>query len=352
VVTFSCKPIGRKSFSARNKGVALITVMLVVALAAIIATQMLARLQLQVQRTTNINFNQQAYWYAMGAEAFAKRVLFTAFEDEPEKTHLGQLWAQGETSYPVDFGQITGEISDLQACLNLNALKIHNDESDETANETTNETNTRSKKLPAREVLERLIVALNIENVDDFEAEYMADALTDWLDSDGSITSGGGAEDSDYAAKEFPYLPANNFLASVNELRIVEHFTIPVINALKPFVCIIPNSAMHQININTLSAEQPELLHAILDIPISDAEQILADRNAEGFAETSEFFDLPVVSKLKLKDDQKQQFVIDSEYFKLKASTQFNTSFFLLNSIITVDNKNNTTVISRTIGRE
>ena len=79
----------------KAKGVALITVMLVVALAAIIATQMLARLQLQIQRTTNINFNQQAYWYAMGAEAFAKRVLFTAFEGEKDLTHLGQIWAQG-----------------------------------------------------------------------------------------------------------------------------------------------------------------------------------------------------------------------------------------------------------------
>ena len=149
----------------KSKGVALITVMLVVALAAIIATQMLARLQLQVQRTSNINLNQQAYWYAMGAEAFAKRVLFNSFEDEAEKPHLGQFWAQGETSYPVDFGQITGEIFDLHACLNLNALKKDDGEDGDT--ETGNSKS--AKKLPVREVLERLIVSLNIENVDDFE---------------------------------------------------------------------------------------------------------------------------------------------------------------------------------------
>ena len=59
----------------KQTGVALITVMLIVALCAVIASQMTARLQMQMQRSANISFNQQAYWYAMGAEAFTKRVL-------------------------------------------------------------------------------------------------------------------------------------------------------------------------------------------------------------------------------------------------------------------------------------
>jgi len=344
---------------ARTKGVALITVMLVVALAAIIATQMLARLQLQVQRTSNISLNQQAYWYAMGAEAFAKRGLYTAFEEEPDSTHLGQLWAQGETSYPVDFGQITGEISDLQACFNLNALREGNNDNTSQSSDNTSKSNEGSstpkgsnEKLVLREVLQRLILKLEIEGVDDFSAESMVDALIDWLDSDDAISSNGGAEDSDYAAKEFPYLPANNYLASINELRIIEHFTVPVITALKEFVCLIPNNNLHQININTVSAEQPELLHALLGISVNDAEQILSSRPDEGFKDTNEFFELPEVSKLKLKDEQKQQFVVDSEYFKLKVSTQFNNSFFILNSILAVDNNNKITVISRTIGRD
>ncbi len=106
----------------KQQGVALITVMLIVALSSIIAAQMTTRLQTQMQRSTNISFNQQAYWYAMGAEAFSKRVLLKAFKDEPKVTHLEQIWAQEGTSYPVDFGEISGEISDLQSCLNLNAL--------------------------------------------------------------------------------------------------------------------------------------------------------------------------------------------------------------------------------------
>lgn len=324
----------------KAKGVALITVMLVVALAAIIATQMLARLQLQIQRTTNINFNQQAYWYAMGAEAFAKRVLFTAFEGEKDLTHLGQIWAQGKTTYPVDYGEISGEITDLQSCFNLNALRTK--PVDDSSN----------KKVPARLAFEELLIAINIDGVDEFEAEYMADALSDWLDADSSIASAGGAEDNDYAGKEFPYYPANNYLASVNELRVIEHFTIPVINALKEHVCVIPNSNLYRLNINTLSNETPEILQAMLSMSREDAEQALSAREDDGFKDVKEFFDLPEITKLKITEDQKQLFVVDSEYFKLKATANFNNSFFQLNSTLYVADNNKISVISRTIGRD
>jgi len=349
------------------RGVALITVMLVVALAATIATQMLGRLQFQVQRTTNISLNQQAYWYAMGAEALAKRVLFTTFKDEPEITHLDQLWAQGETSYPVEYGTITGEIIDLQACFNLNALRSKgkdddtvskgissgDDASKKEISPSTEDTSTGTEKnnLSARDTLARLIVALDLEGVNDFSAESMVDALTDWLDEDDAIVSPSGAEDNDYAAREFPYLTANNYLASINELRIIEHFTLPVINALKEYACVLPSDNLFKINVNTLTTEKAKLLQAILDISSGDAEQILSARDAKGFKNIEEFFSLPEVSNLQLNNGQKEYFVVDSEYFTLKASTEFNQSYFFLNSILAVDDSNNITVISRKIGR-
>ncbi len=329
----------------KQQGVALITVLLIVALAAIIATEMTARLQMQMQRSTNIIFNQQAYWYAMGAEAFAKRVLITAFKDEGDSTNLGQIWAQGETTYPVDYGQITGEISDLQACLNLNALRA-------SGKKDSAEGGAGGKvKAPARAVLEELIIALNIEDVGQFEAESMTDALTDWLDEDSGISSAGGAEDNDYASLEFPYLPANNFLASIEELRVVAHFTVPVINALKPYVCVLPNIDLHQININTISSDQPELLQALLKSSLEDANQILSAREEDGFKELNDFFTLPEMKKIKLTDEMKDQFVVDSEYFTLKTTASFNDSYFSLNSIMKIENNKNITVISRTIGR-
>ncbi len=325
----------------RQKGVALITVMLIVALIAVLATQMTARLQLQMQRTTNIGSNQQAYWYAMGAEAFAKRILIQSFEDNAEVTHLGQIWAQGENTFPVAFGQISGEITDLHSCFNLNALRADDGSSVKGAT-----------KPVARKAFEELLIALNIENVGSFEAESMADALSDWLDADESITGSGGAEDSDYAAKEFPYLTANNYLASVGELRVIEHFNAEVIKKLKDYACVLPGSNLNKVNINTIAQDKPEILVAMLGISQNDASQALSAREEEGFESVDEFFALSELSKAKISADQKQQFAVKSEYFKLKTTASFNNSYFALNTIMQVDNKNNISVISRIIGRE
>lgn len=326
------------------RGVALITVMLIVALIAILATQMTARLQLQMQRTTNIASNQQAYWYAMGAEAFAKRVLIQSFADNAEVTHLGQIWAQGESTFPVDLGEITGEITDLNSCFNLNALRDDDDDSNNIGNITT--------KSPARAAFEELLIVMNIEGVGSFEAQYMADALTDWLDANSSISSSGGAEDNDYAAKAFPYLAANNYLASIGELRVVEHFTVKVINKLKDYACVLPNTNLNKINVNTIALDKPEILVAMLGISQNEATQALTARGEEGFKSVDEFFNLSELSKAKITPEKKQQFAVTSEYFKLKTTASFNNSYFALNTIMKVDNKNNISVISRIIGRE
>jgi len=355
-----------------HRGVALITVMLVVALASILATQMTAKLQLQLQRSINIESNQQAYWYAMGAEAFTKRILTLSFEGEETVTHLGQFWAQGENSYPVEYGDITGEITDLQSCLNLNALRaesgsaIVSDTSTTTPSllsdtDTVSDTDTAASKSTTGTVsndnlaaasLERLILAIGIENVSSFEAKDMVDALTDWLDDNDLITNNGGAEDNDYSSLEYPYLTANNYLGSLKELRTVAHFTRNIIEELKPYVCVIPNSHLHQINVNTIDSEHSALLVALLDVTDDVANDIISGRGEEGYQTVDEVFALPQLSAGQIEDEMKNQLVVDSEYFTLKTKTTFNDSYFFLNSIMKVEQNNQINIISRTIGRD
>jgi general secretion pathway protein K len=374
-----------------QKGVALIAVMLIVALAAIIASQMTTRLQMQMQRSVNTSFNQQAYWYVVGAEQFAKRVLITSFTDNKDVTHLEQDWAVGEINSPVDFGSISGGLTDLHSCLNLNALRASQSNSSGAPSAKKSEPDNPSSdrgssgdpgsnspssansgsdksgagnsgsgnsgnsappdnKLPARVALENLLVALSIDGVSDYEAEAMADSLTDWLDEDGYI-SGSGAEDDDYASREFPFLAANHYLASVNELRLIEHFTANIILALKPYVCVLPQSSDHKININTLDEEKVELLQALLNSTLDEAQQVLSARGGAGFDKIVDFHEMSELSTIKLEQWQKDQFVVDSQYFLLKSKADFNDSYFFLNSIIQVKDDEKIQIISRTIGR-
>jgi general secretion pathway protein K len=334
----------------KQQGVALITVMLIVALCAVIASQMTARLQVQMQRSANVSFNQQAYWYAMGAEAFTKRVLIKVFTAEPNVTNLGQAWAEGETTFPVDFGEITGEITDLQSCLNLNALRATFEESQNQSNNN-NARNQDDNKAPARLAFEALLINLQLENVSQFEAESMADALTDWLDADTSISGAGGAEDNDYASREFPYLAANNYLGSVNELRVIEHFTPAIITAIKPYVCVIPGSDLHRVNINTIDSEHVELLQALLGSTLVQAQDVLSARGEKGFDSLDTFYNLPAIVQIKNFNDKKDSFDIDSEYFNLKASASFNESYYAMNSVMKITENKYINVLSRTVGR-
>lgn len=370
---------------SKQHGVALVIVLLVIAMTTIIATQMSGTLMFQQQRTENLESNQQAYWYAMGAEAFAKSVLYADFQENKKVTHLGQRWALGEMRFPVDLGEISGEIFDLQACLNLNALgneetannnsnnngsnnnnnannqnnsnsqnnSPNNNNQNNNANNQNNNTGSgtgRANKELAKEALKELIISLEVDGIGNFEAESMVEALVDWLDEDNSIVSAGGAEDDDYASKEYPYLAANSKLASVNELRIIEHFTPQVIIALKPYVCVLPNSDMHKININTLDPEDTKLLQALLGGADEGAAQdILSARPEEGFATIGEFSSLPELANVKNINQLKQQFVIDSDYFKLTTKTSFNGSYFTLNSTFMV-RKDELLVVNRSIG--
>mgnify|MGYP006264636093 CR=1 FL=1 len=117
------KSTQRKSITppAKQQGVALMIVLMIVALVAVLATEMGTRLQLQVQRTMNLKDNNQAYWYAMGAEAFARKSIQSLIEESPNVISIDQPWAQ-EFSYPLENGGLTANLDDLQACFNLNAI--------------------------------------------------------------------------------------------------------------------------------------------------------------------------------------------------------------------------------------
>lgn len=335
----------------RQKGVALITVLLIVSLAAIVVTEMSGRLQLQLQRTANISMNTQAYWYALGAEQFAKQVLIESFRSQKDKTTLDQIWAQGENSFPVDYGQITAELVDMQGCFNLNnIIKTPVTVTPGAPPPAPVTPPSGSTKLPMRAGLERLIEKLEIDGISSFEAEYMVDALKDWIDKDGMISGSGGAEDDDYSGREFSHLAGNTYLASVNELRIIEHFTLPVLNELRKYVCVIPDVGGTKININTLS--EAATLAAILDISEEDASDIISEVPDEGYNKVEDFFNSTKMKAAKptLKQEEKDMFGVDSEYFQLKTIAEFNENYFAIQSIMKVDNNKDISVIGRSVG--
>lgn len=325
--------------ATKQRGVALIVVLLVVAMVSVIATDMGSRLQLQVRKASNIKDNNQAYWYAMGAEQFAQKSLALQLEQDDGVIHLDQPWAKTDIAYPVPGGMIEGELQDLQTCFNLNAIANKDSQG-----------NTPNNKNPAADVFREMLKHLGLK-MDELEADTLKGSLTDWLDKD-DVLSEYGAEDSDYESLSFPYLPANNLMVNKSELRMVNGVSAKWINELMPHVCVIPQNNQLLVNINTIKAEQAPLLKAMLgaNTSISDARNIIANRLPDGFKKIDDFYAVSEVQNANLTEDQKKWFDVTTKYFILHIKTRYNNASFRLSSLFQVDENKKVTVIRREFG--
>ncbi|MAY59103.1 MULTISPECIES: type II secretion system minor pseudopilin GspK [Pseudoalteromonas] len=320
-----------------SRGAALVIVLFIVALAAILAVEMSANLMVQVQRSTNLQSQQQAKWYAYGAEELAIKGLIQSKKDDPEKTTLAQPWAkQGDVKYPVENGTLSGQLTDLQACLNLNALGVEPDP------------NSGNKTNPAHKALFAIL-----ENIDDLPSdeseEGMADSVFDWLDEN-SITYRSGAEEGEYLSRQFPYMTANSLFASVSELRLIKGFNPLVMEKVLPFVCVIPGSTLLSINVNTITEEQALLLSGLIDeLSVSGAQAVIAARPENGFDNIEEFFESVKQQGGKNIKAVEKLFSLKSEYFKLQTQAKFVDLRFSMTTLLYASN-GEVTILARKFG--
>lgn len=324
---------------AKQRGVAMIVVLLIVAMIAIIATNITSRNQLSVRRTLNLAQYDQAYWYALSAEELAKKILKQDIEDSDDGViHRQQYWAQADVVLPVEGGQIAGKIYDMRACFNLNGLSAAMEKSPN-----------GQPMLPlAARQFKGMLMALGM---DEFAAERLAYTLKDYIDEDAS-TGAFGAEDAEYEARNVPYRAANTLLNHRSELRAVLGFNQAIYLKIAPYVCAIPGDEKQLLNINTVEVEQAALLAGMLnnEISINEAESIINQRPGDGYATIEDFLTSSAVSSVTMDAKTKSSFVVKSEYFYLEAGAKVDTAIFKLDSVLQVDSQKQVAVINRQYG--
>lgn len=254
----------RPPLKSRRKqaGAALITAILIVAIASIVATSIYYDSFLYIKRSGNMLLNDQARLYSLGAEDWAADILRRDLENDPERDHLGEEWAAVLPPLPIDGGVLQGSLQDQQARFNLNNLVDANGERNETAYE-------QFKRL-----LE--VTGLNMQ---------LAERVVDWIDADQEPMFPDGAEDSSYSSLVVPYRTANGPITSSSELLAVEGFDRETFLALSPYVTALPRGT--RVNINTASL--PVIYAIVPEISLTDAEGLIESRPDEGFASLEEF---------------------------------------------------------------
>ncbi len=290
----------------REKGVALITALLIVTMATLISASMLWTSALSVRRAQNILYGDQAFMYALGAEDWAKITLRQDRVDS-EIDYRGEEWAVALPPLPIEGGYVEGLVEDMQGRFNINNLI--------TADGATNP--------ESLEQFQRLLQALEIE-------PGLAAVVADWIDADIEASFPDGAEDDTYTGIEPPYRTANTVLSSASELMAVSGIDLNIYLLLKPYVTALPRGT--SINVNTASGP---VLQSISEQLSSVQAQAIAEQTADSpFEDLSSFLDQASIQGAGVVD-------VSSNFFRATVRVGLGTSVFTMYSLLERDVQGN-----------
>ena len=307
----------RRQPAARcQRGVALITAMLIVALAGIIAANLAWDNALDVRRTMVLLARDQAVQVGLGAESWVSSILRQDLEDT-ETDHLGEIWASELPGLPIDDGEVFGTIEDLQGRFNINNLIAADGRVDE----------------QALEQFRRLLQSLSLD-------PRFAGLTVDWLDTDLDASFPDGAEDPIYSSMQPPYRAANQMLTSPSELAAIEGMDKATLDILLPHVSALPGKTT--INANTAT---PAVLQSLGEnISVADVERLILEREAAGFADVEDTFRTIITPEMlpEVSDS--------SRYFQLKVVVRVGTVRVTMYSLLLRTARGDVAPVARSFG--
>ena len=310
----------------RQHGVALVTAVVLVALATIIAVAIGSRSAMSARRSAGSFGYEQAVQFTAGAEALAAYALH---EDKGTQDTLNESWARPYGPVEVQSGvSLEAQLSDEQGKFNLNTL-----------------VNARGQVDPdALAVFTRLLQLLQLE-------PRWASLLVDWIDSDVLPGSDGG-EDSLYLSQQPPYRAANLPITHVSELLQLPGFGRERFLKLAPHVTALPPDAS-TVNVCLASPFVLDALSALgnggsrnaVEYSVMDPRQ-LADARSKGC--------FPGLSVLRgmMRPDAVNRIGETSRYFRLQSLISIGTARFALYSLLQRDPDGQVRVVFRTLGTE
>lgn len=329
----------------QQKGIALITSLLIVTLATTAVVSITAELQREIRRSGNILHHDQAYLYALAAEDFARYGL-KLDHDAGKIDHLNELWHVIPVAEEIEGGTLTGKLSDLQGLFNLNNLA--------------------NKKNVDQQRFQQLLKNLELTPE---QIQQVTAALLDWMDADQTSALAYGAEDDYYQGlvePERPYLAANRLLTHISELRLIKGFDKDVLDKMRintaydaetgdtlpRIFSVLPEYT--ELNINTAPAEVLKSLNNKITDEI--AQQIINRRDGSVLEggdvtpfESVEDFN-KYLQSIAIKDINSEALTVSTQYFLVNAKTTIGHMNMNLYSLLKRNDNGISIVISRSQG--
>lgn len=300
---------------SRQRGVALITAILVVALATILAVNVGFNGYLDQRRTATTFAIDQAFEVALGGEAWAADTLRRDGQRSNKTDDFTEEWATPIPPIPIEGGVFEGYLEDMQGRFNLNSL-------------VTPAGNGFVVNQDAVERFARLLEFLNLE-------PKWANIIADWIDSDTSEGFPDGAEDPTYTGLDPPYRTANMPITRTSELLAIADFGLERYRRLEPFVTALPIGT--PINLCTAS---PELLDALVEgrREFTLAPENTAELRKERCYPDKEEFENPISAEARQKLNEGNVIDVKSSYYRATIWVTLGSTRFTLYSLLYRDN--------------
>ena len=279
-----------------QRGVALLTILLLVVSITVVAGAMLASQKIAIRRS-GLLFDQNQLLQDIDAGQQLAVTMIRADAKLNDTDSQQDIWAQPIPPYTLGIHSIGIELRDEASRFNINNL-YHNGAVD----------------AAAVAVFQRLLTQLNLE-------PDIAIAVLDYQDADSEVYEDGGDESvvynqqsnnsvsSNSASNDLP----NQALINIDQLQNVKGVDAEVLAALRPYITVVPHYL--PININTAS---PALLAALVEGATSQQMQTVVELQEKQIFESIDgLWQLPMLSAL----DEKQQkaltplIAVDSQAF-------------------------------------
>lgn len=278
-----------------QQGIALITILVMVALATILAATIVKKQSNTAENTAYLIRQDQSLLYAKSAEAFFSELLVQDAQDSAQVDHLGETWAKPMPAFPVEDGYISGELQDESGKFNLNNLVKADGTPDENV----------------QKWFEKLLVRVGLP------AE-LSQAVIDWQDPDDQPTGAMGAESLYYQGLQPPYLAPNTQFHNIEELKRVRGFEGKNFDLIKPYISALPTTQSTKININTTPALVLASIDEKLDQHAIDDQLKAKFAKMEYFNSVNDLWSLDAFKNIDPDNKQRVMSLLDvkSNYFQ------------------------------------
>lgn len=285
-----------------QRGIALITILVMVALATILAATIAKHQRNTAESTAYLMRQNQALLYAKSAEAFFAELLVDDAQNAADVDHLQETWAKPMPAFPVEDGFVSGHLEDQSGKFNLNGLL----KSDGTVNE--------AAKLWFEKLLERVGLPAQL-----------SEAVIDWQDENDEVSGSMGAESTYYQSLAQGYLPANRPFYNIEQLKLVRGFEGRNYQLIAPYVSALSSNAL-KVNINTAPALVLASIDPKLDISAIQNMQKQQQASLKHFSNVSELWEIDPFNQIE--EEQRaavNDFLgVQSNYFKVRIDVMLN----------------------------